>query len=154
MTSPALLSIILIVSNFASFIAKSSLVIRRTDIAKFLLTIWQSNVDKFTFCNLAISLLLSSNNRICSFIWIRGSKHCFLTSFSNLYRYFLFLVFFETSLLTSFFAPFFIARDSNFLSHFYTFCTPDTKSYMRPHVSGTLYAFSQSKTLMGTWYQD
>jgi hypothetical protein len=44
---------------------------------------------------LAISniLSLSSNNRICSFDWIRGSKHCFLTSFSNLYRYFLFLVF-------------------------------------------------------------
>jgi hypothetical protein len=38
-------------------------------------------------------LLLSSNDRICSFNWIRGSKHCFLTSFSNFYRYFLFLVF-------------------------------------------------------------
>ncbi len=31
------------------------------------------------------------NNRICSFNWIRGSKHCFLTSFSNLHCYFLFL---------------------------------------------------------------
>jgi hypothetical protein len=48
MTSPALLSIILIVSNFASYIAKSLLVIRQTDIAKFLLTIWQSNIAKFT----------------------------------------------------------------------------------------------------------
>ncbi len=38
-------------------------------------------------------LWLSSTNRICSFNWTRGSKHCFLTSFSNLYRYFLFLVF-------------------------------------------------------------
>jgi hypothetical protein len=38
-------------------------------------------------------LLLSSNNRICSFNWIRGSKYCFLTSFSNFYCYFLFLVF-------------------------------------------------------------
>ncbi len=38
-------------------------------------------------------LLLSSNKRICSFNWIRGSKHCFLTSFSNLYRYFPCLVF-------------------------------------------------------------
>ncbi len=38
-------------------------------------------------------LLLSSNDRFCSFNWIRGSKHCFLTSFSNFYRYFLFLVF-------------------------------------------------------------
>ncbi len=38
-------------------------------------------------------LSLSSNNRICSFYWIRGSKHCFLTSFSNLYCYFLCLIF-------------------------------------------------------------
>ncbi len=38
-------------------------------------------------------LLLSSNNRICSFNWIRGSKHCFITSFSNLYCYSLCLVF-------------------------------------------------------------
>jgi hypothetical protein len=38
-------------------------------------------------------LTLSSNDRISSFYWIRGSKHCFLTSFSNLNRYFLFLVF-------------------------------------------------------------
>ncbi len=43
--------------------------------------------------NLATSLSLSSNDRIYSFIWIRGSKHCFLTSFSHFYRYFLFLVF-------------------------------------------------------------
>jgi hypothetical protein len=45
--------------------------------------------------NLATSLSLSSSDRICSFIWIRGSKHCFLTSFSNIYRYFLFLVFWQ-----------------------------------------------------------
>ncbi len=38
-------------------------------------------------------LLLSSDNRICSFNWIRGGKHCFLTTFSNLNCYFLFLVF-------------------------------------------------------------
>ncbi len=38
-------------------------------------------------------LLLSSYNRMCSFNWIRESKHCFLTSFSNLYCYFHFLVF-------------------------------------------------------------
>ncbi len=38
-------------------------------------------------------LLLSSNDRISSFCWIRGSKHFFLTSFSNLNCYFLFLVF-------------------------------------------------------------
>jgi hypothetical protein len=38
-------------------------------------------------------LLLSSNNRVSSFYWIGASKHCFLTSFSNLNCYFLFLVF-------------------------------------------------------------
>ncbi len=93
--SPALLSVILNASNFASNIAKLSLGVRQTDIAKFLLTIWQSNVAKFMFCNLATSLSLSSNDGICSFIWIRGSKHSFLTSFSNFYRYFLFLVFWQ-----------------------------------------------------------
>ncbi len=40
-------------------------------------------------------LLLSSNDRICSINWIRGSKHCFLTSFSNFCCYFLFLVFLQ-----------------------------------------------------------
>ena len=91
--SPASLSVVLIASDFTSFIAKTLLLVRQTDIAKFLLTICQSNVAKFTFCNSATSLLLSSNDRICSFNWIRGSKHCFLTSFFNFYRYFLFLVF-------------------------------------------------------------
>ncbi len=47
-------------------------------------------------------LLLSSNNRICSLNWIRGSKHCFLTSFSNLNRYFLLLVFLHNSYLLVF----------------------------------------------------
>ncbi len=42
---------------------------------------------------LAPYLLLSSNNRFSSFYWIRGSKHCFRTRFSNLNCYFLFLVF-------------------------------------------------------------
>jgi hypothetical protein len=39
MTSPALLSIVLIASNFALLIAKSLLVVQQTDIAKFSLTI-------------------------------------------------------------------------------------------------------------------
>jgi hypothetical protein len=43
--------------------------------------------------NLASFLLLSSNNRISRFYWVRGSKHCFLTSFSYLNCYFLYLVF-------------------------------------------------------------
>ncbi len=87
-------SVILIASDLDFFVAKLSLVIWRPCIAEYSLTIWQSNVAKFM---LAISniLLLSSNNRICSFNWIRGSKNCFLTSFSNLYCYFLFLVFFQ-----------------------------------------------------------
>ncbi len=95
-------SVILIARDLEFFVAKSLLVIWRPCIAKYLLTIWQSNVAKFM---LAISniLLLSSNNRICSFNWIRGGKHCFLTSFSNLYCYFLFLVFLQNCyLLVSF----------------------------------------------------
>ncbi len=42
---------------------------------------------------LASFLLLSSHDRVSSFYWIRGSKHCFLTSFSYLNCYFLILVF-------------------------------------------------------------
>ena len=44
------------------------------------------------------TLSLSSNDSICSFNWIRGSKHCFLTS-SNLYRYFLLLLFLQNCYL-------------------------------------------------------
>ncbi len=47
----------------------------------------------FIASNLASFVLLSSNDRVSSFYWIRGSKHCFLTSFSYLYCYFLFLEF-------------------------------------------------------------
>ncbi len=48
-------------------------------------------------------LSLSRNDRISSFYWIRGSKHCILTSFSYLNRYFLFLVFLRNCyLLVSF----------------------------------------------------
>jgi hypothetical protein len=39
MTSPALLSVVLIASNFTSLIAKSLLVVGQKDIAKFLLMI-------------------------------------------------------------------------------------------------------------------
>jgi hypothetical protein len=35
-----------------------------------------------------------------------------------------------------------VAQDFDFLSHFYTFFTLDTMSYMRPHVSGTHHVFS------------
>ncbi len=54
--------------------------------------------------------------------------------------------------MASLFAPFLVAQDSDFLSRFYTFCTPTTTSYIRPHISGTLYEFSRNKTLVGTWY--
>ncbi len=88
-------------------------------------------------------LLLSSNDTIgfVALIGLEGVNIVFsqvslifiATSFSSI---------FATSLLTSFFAPFLVAQDSNFLSRFYTFRTPDTTSYMHPHVSGILYAFS------------
>jgi hypothetical protein len=57
MTSPALLSIALIASDFASNIAKSLLLVRQKDINKFLLTIWRSIVAKlyWQFCNILIA---------------------------------------------------------------------------------------------------
>jgi hypothetical protein len=105
------------------------------------------------FCNLATSVLLSSDDRICSFIWIRGSKHSFLTSFSNFYRYFLFLVFLQRCYLL-FSLQLSWLRGTPISHPIYTFCTPNTTSYMCSHISGTHYACSQSKTLVGTWYQD
>ncbi len=151
--SPALLSIILIASNIFLILLNH----RFWSSKKISLnSCWQSdNLMSLNYIgNLATSLSLSSSDRVCSFIWIRGSKHCFLTSFSNFYCYFPFSSIFSMSLLTSFFATFLVVRDSDLLSHFRTFCTPDTRSYMHPHVSGTHYAFSRSKTLVGTWYQD
>ncbi len=91
-------SVILIASNLEFFVTKSSLVIWQPCIAKYLLTIWQSNGPKFMLV-ISDNLLLSSNNRICSFDWIRGSKHCFLTSFSNHKCYFLLLVFLQNCYL-------------------------------------------------------
>ncbi len=74
-----------------SLIAKSSLAIWQSCITKALLKIWCSCIAKWCwkFGNI---LLLSSNDRVTSFYWIRGSKQCFLTSFSHLNHYFLFLV--------------------------------------------------------------
>ncbi len=46
-----------------------------------------------------VILSLNSNNRVSSFHWIRGSKHCFLTSFSYLNCYFLILVFLKNCYL-------------------------------------------------------
>ncbi len=99
-------------------------------------------------------LLLSRNDRISSFSWIRGSKHCFLTSFSGHNCYFLFLVFLRNCYLLVYLC---LSRlHGNPISHplFYTFGTPSIKSYMRPHISGTLDAFSWSKMLVGTWYKN
>ncbi len=66
-------------------------------------------------------LSLCRNNRISSFYWIRGSKHSFLTSFSNLNCYF-FSSIFAQLLLTSFFAPFSVVWESNFSSRFLYLC--------------------------------
>ncbi len=77
---------------WTSFIAKSLLVIWRSCIAKDSLTIWRLMLlnARWQFGNI---LFLSSNDRISSFYWVRESEHCFLTRFSNLNRYILFLVF-------------------------------------------------------------
>ncbi len=93
MTSPASLSIILIFSNLSSLTLLNRCLWSSKQI--LLNSCWRSDNllslnSKRQFGNI---LLLCSNDRICSFNWIRGSKHCFLTSFSHLYRYFLFQVF-------------------------------------------------------------
>ncbi len=77
---------------WCSNVSKCTLVIWQLYIAQSLMTIWHSCIAKWSwrFGNI---LSLSSNNRVRSFYWIRGSKHCFLTSFSYLNRYFLFLLF-------------------------------------------------------------
>ncbi len=86
--------VILIVSNlaFSSHYHKSLLAIWQFCIAKDLLTIWRFYIAKcrWQFGNI---LLLSRNDRVGNFYWIRGSQHCFLTSCSYLNHYFLFLVF-------------------------------------------------------------
>ncbi len=159
-----------------SLIAKSLLAIWRSCIAKALLTIWCSCISKCTleiwrlyipqsllkiwsscilkWCShFGDILLLSSNDRVSSFYWIRGSKHCFLTSFSYLNCYFLFSSIFKQSLLTSLFAPFSAAQESGFLSRFLIpLVLQCTMLYVRPHISGTHHAFSWSKMLAGTWY--
>ena len=56
-----------------------------------MLAIWRAHYHYVE--TMTSSLLLSSNNRISSFYWIRGSKYCFLASFSYLNCYFLILVF-------------------------------------------------------------
>ncbi len=99
--------------------------------------------------SLASFLLLSKNNRVFSFHSIRGSKHCFLTSFSYLNQYFLILVFFCNCYLqlslrlcwlhrNPFSCPFFLIPLG----------LQCTTLYVRPQVSGTHQAFSQSKMLV------
>jgi hypothetical protein len=97
-------------------------------------------------------LLLSSNDSIGSFYWIRGSQHCFLTSFSNLNCIILFLVIWRNRYLLVSLGLSWL--HGNLISHpvyFYTFGSLSTTLYMRPHISGTHDAFSRSKMLMGTW---
>jgi hypothetical protein len=49
--------------------------------------------------NLASFLSLSSDNRVSSFYWTRGSKPCFLTGFSYFSHYFLLLEFLHSHYL-------------------------------------------------------
>ncbi len=153
MTSPASLSIVSIASNFATYIAKLLLVVRQTDIAKFLLTIWRSIVAKLLW---AVWQHPIAKQKSIGFVALIGLERVNIV-FSQVSLILLLLSFssiFATLLLTSFFLPFLVAQESDFLFHFYTFCTPNTTLYMQPHVAGTHYAFSQSKTLVGTWYQN
>ncbi len=94
MTSPALPSVVLIASNFVLLLLNCRL---WSGEKISLNSCWQSDnlLSLNSLGELATSLLLSSNERICSFNWIRGSKHCFLTNFSNFCHYFLFLAFLQ-----------------------------------------------------------
>ncbi len=99
-------------------------------------------------------LSLSSKDRICSFNWIKGSKHCFLTSFSNLNCYILSLVFLcNCYLLVSSCLSW---LRGNPISHpvFLYLWYSKYHVVLAPHISGTHDASSQSKMLVGTWYKN
>ncbi len=132
-------------------IAESLLVIWQSCIAKELLTIWRSCMANahWQFGNI---LLLSSNNRISSFYWIRGIIIVFSKVSLILIATFLSSIFVQ-SLLTSFFATFSAAWESDFLSCFLVpLLLQRTTLYMHPHIFGTHHAFFRSKMLAGTWY--
>ncbi len=129
-----------------------SLVVRQTDIAIFLLTIWQSYVAKFMWAIWCDPIAKQYLIGFVALIGLEGVNIVFsqvspillLISVSSI---------FSTWLLTIFFAPFLVAWDSNFLSCFYTFHTPNTTLYMHPHIAFSHYTFSWSKTLVGIWYK-
>ncbi len=88
--------------------------------------------------NLASPLSLSSNDRVSSFYWSRGSKLCFLTSFSYFSGYFIILGFLRShyllvSLRLSWLHgnPIFCPVFSNLVQ------LQDSTLYVHPHISGT-----------------
>ena len=87
-------------------------------IAKCSLAIWRQPIAKHMQAILATSYRLNRNDRVSSFYWTRGSKQCFLTSFSYFSCYFLILVFLQKCYLLVSLRLFLAARESNFLSRF------------------------------------
>ncbi len=75
------------------------LAIWRHTIAKCTLAIWQQPIAKHSLAILATSYCLKRNDRVSSFYKTRGSKLCFLTSFSYFSRYFHVLVFLQNRYL-------------------------------------------------------
>jgi hypothetical protein len=91
-------------------------------------------------CNLVSSLSLSSNNRVGSFYWTRGSKLCFLTSFSNFSCYFLILEFLLSCYILVSLRLFWVHGNPIFVPFLKPWALPGSMSYVHPHISGTHHA--------------
>jgi hypothetical protein len=75
------------------FIAKCMLAIWRHHLAKCTLAIWRQPIAKHSLAILVTYYCLNRNDRVSSFYKTRGSKLCFLISFSYFSCYFHILVF-------------------------------------------------------------
>jgi hypothetical protein len=82
-----------VMAIWQSCIARYLLAIWRYFIAKCTLAIWRHAIAKYTLAILVNSYCLNRNDRVSSFYWSKGSKLCFLASFSYLSGSFFILVF-------------------------------------------------------------
>ncbi len=101
----------------------------------------------------ASPLLLSSNKRVGSFCWNRGSKHGFLTSFSYFSCYFLILGFLRSCYLLVSWCLSWLHRNQIPFSHFLIpWALRGSVLYMHPHVFwNRSRCFSLSKYHVGPW---
>ncbi len=92
-------------------------------------------------------LSLSRNDRISisSLYWIRGSKNCFLASFSNLHCYFLFRVFLRKRYLLVSLHPSWLRGNCISYSLFYTFGSPSTTCTSAPIFLAHMMCFLKAR---------